>query len=141
VDTTRDELEEIYRTNVFGPFLFAKEAARHWIERGEGGDLITIASTSALKGSATRTAYASSKSAVRAMTECWRDELRRHDVRVMIVNPSEVMTEFASKAGTPREGSDKKLRSKEIADGIIGALRLDRRAFIPEFAVFATNPF
>jgi len=141
VETTLEELEAIYRTNVFGPFLMAKEAARHWIERGEGGDLVTIASTSALKGSATRTAYGSSKAAVRAMSECWRDELRRHDVRVMIVNPSEVMTEFATKAGTPREASDKKLRPREIADAIVGALKLDRRAFVPEFSVFATNPF
>ena len=75
------------------------------------------------------------------MTECWRDELRRHNVRVMIVNPSEVMTEFATKAGAPRDQSDKKLRPQEIADAIIGALKVDSRGFVPEFSVFATNPF
>jgi 3-oxoacyl-[acyl-carrier protein] reductase len=140
VDTTLEELEALYRTNVFGPFLMAREAARHFIERGRG-ELINIASTSALKGSASRTAYGSSKFALRGMTECWRDELRRHNVRVMLVNPSEVMTEFASKAGSPREPSDKKLRAKEIADAIVGALKIDRRGFVPEFSVFATNPF
>jgi len=51
------------------------------------------------------------------------------------------MTEFASKAGSPREASDKKLRPKEIADAIIGALKIDSRGFVPEFSVFATNPF
>jgi 3-oxoacyl-[acyl-carrier protein] reductase len=122
VDTGFDELERLYRTNVYGPFLMTREAARHWIEKGEGGELITIASTSALRGSATRTAYGSSKFAVRGMMECWRDELRRHDVRVMLVNPSEVMTDFADKAGAPREPSEKKLRPREIADAIIGAL-------------------
>jgi 3-oxoacyl-[acyl-carrier protein] reductase len=75
------------------------------------------------------------------MTECWRDELRRHNVRVMLVNPSEVMTDFAAKAGSPREPSEKKLRPKEIADAIIGALKIDSRGFVPEFSVFATNPF
>jgi 3-oxoacyl-[acyl-carrier protein] reductase len=140
VDTTLEELEALYRTNVFGPFLMAREAAKHFIERGRG-ELINIASTSALKGSASRTAYGSSKFALRGMTECWRDELRRHDVRVMLVNPSEVMTEFAAKAGSPREPSDKKLRGKEIADAIVGALKIDRRGFVPEFSVFATNPF
>lgn len=140
VETSLEELESLYRTNVFGPFLMAREAARHFIERG-GGHLINIASTSSLRGSATRTAYGSSKFALRGMTECWRDELRRHDVRVMLVNPSEVMTGFATKAGSPRERSEKKLRPKEIADAIIGALKIDDRGFIPEFAVFATNPF
>ncbi|HSH76430.1 MAG TPA: SDR family oxidoreductase, partial [Longimicrobiales bacterium] len=139
VDTTLEELESLYRTNVFGAFLMAREAARQFIRQGSG-DLINVASTSSQRGSATRTAYGSSKFALRGMSECWRDELRRHNVRVMIVNPSEVMTEFAEKAGERREPSDKKLRPEEIADAIIGALKVDSRGFVPEFSVFATNP-
>lgn len=140
VEMSLEELEGVYRTNVFGAFLMAREAAKHFIERGTG-ELINIASTSALKGSAGRTAYGSSKFALRGMTECWRDELRRHDVRVMLVNPSEVMTDFSAKAGSARERSDKKLRPEEIATAVIGALRVEHRGFVPEFAVFATNPF
>lgn len=140
VETSLEEMESIYRTNVFGPFLMAREAARQFIAQNRG-DLINIASTSATKGSAGRTAYGSSKFALRGMTECWREELRKHNVRVMLVNPSEVMTQFAAKAGAPREESDKKLRPKEIADAVIGVLKLEHRGFIPELSVFATNPF
>lgn len=140
VETSLSELESLYRTNVFGAFLMAREAAKQFIEQGSG-ELINIASTSSLRGSAGRTAYGSSKFALRGMSECWRDELRRHNVRVTLVNPSEVQTEFAAKAGTPREKSDKKLRAKEIADAVVGALKVDSRGFVPEFAVFATNPF
>ena len=140
VDTTLEELEGVYRTNVFGPFLMSREAARQFIKQGSG-ELINISSTSGLKGSAGRTVYGSSKFALRGMTECWRDELRRHNVRVMLVNPSEVMTNFAAKAGVEREASEKKLRPQEIADAILGALKVDSRGFIPEFSVFATNPF
>ena len=140
VDTPLDELKDMYQTNVFGTFLMSREAARQFIKQGSG-ELINISSTSSLKGSSGRTAYGSSKFALRGMTECWRDELRRHDVRVMLVNPSEVMTDFAAKAGVEREPSDKKLRPKEIADAIVGALKVDARGFIPEFSVFATNPF
>ena len=140
VDTTLDELKDMYQTNVFGTFLMAREAAKQFIKQGSG-ELINISSTSSLKGSSGRTAYGSSKFALRGMTECWRDELRRHDVRVMLVNPSEVMTDFAAKAGVERERSDKKLRPKEIADAIVGALKVDARGFIPEFSVFATTTF
>ncbi len=140
VDTTFEELQGVYHTNVFGPFLMAREADRQFIKQGSG-EMINISSTSGLKGSGGRTAYGSSKFALRGMTECWRDELRRHDVRVMLVNPSEVMTDFAAKAGVEREVSDKKLRPREIADAIVGALKVDGRGFIPEFSVFATNPF
>ena len=51
------------------------------------------------------------------------------------------MTQFASKAGGEQQTSAKKLRPEEIADGIVGALKVDSRGFIPEFSVFATNPF
>ena len=140
VEMTLADFEAVYRTNVFGAFLMAREAARHFVEQGFG-NLINISSTSGLKGGRNSTAYSSSKFALRGMTECWRDELRRHNVRVMLVNPSEVVTSFAATAGYPQEASDKKLRASEIADAIVGALKIDDRGFIPEFAVFATNPF
>jgi len=140
VDMTLERLEAVYRTNVFGAFLMAREAAKHFI-RQDSGNLINISSTSGLKGGSGSTAYSSSKFALRGMTECWRDELRRHNVRVMLVNPSEVMTQFSKVAGYDRPQSEKKLRSQEIADAIVGALEIDSRGFIPEFSVFATNPF
>ena len=140
VEMELEELERVYRTNVFGAFLMGREAARHFVNQGSGV-LINISSTSGLKGGRGSTAYSSSKFALRGMTECWRDELRRHDVRVLLVNPSEVVTGFAAKVGFEREDSPKKLRPQEIADAIIGALKIDDRGFIPELSVFATNPF
>lgn len=140
VEMELSDMEEVYRTNVFGAFLMAREAAKVFIRQGSG-HLINISSTSGLKGGRGSTAYSSSKFALRGMTECWRDELRRHDVRVMLVNPSEVLTDFGSKAGFQQEQSPKKLRGQEIADAIVGALKIDDRGFIPEFSVFATNPF
>lgn len=140
VEMELSDLEAVYRTNVFGAFLMAREAAKVFVRQGSG-HLINISSTSGLKGGAGSTAYSSSKFALRGMTECWRAELRRHDVRVMLVNPSEVLTEFADKAGYEQEASPKKLRPREIADAVVGALKVDDRGFIPEFSVFATNPF
>jgi 3-oxoacyl-[acyl-carrier protein] reductase len=140
VEMELSDMEAVYRTNVFGAFLMAREAAKVFVRQGSG-NLVNISSTSGLKGGRSSTAYSSSKFALRGMTECWRDELRRHDVRVMLVNPSEVLTEFGSKAGFRQEASPKKLRGQEIADAIVGALKIDDRGFIPEFSVFATNPF
>ena len=140
VDMQLADLESVYRTNVFGAFLMGREAARQFVAQGSG-ELINISSTSGLRGGSGSTAYSSSKFALRGMTECWRDELRRHNIRVMLVNPSEVLTNFASKVGWDQEPSPKKLRSREIADALVGALKIDNRGFIPEFSVFATNPF
>ncbi len=125
--------EAVWRTNVFGAMLMAREAARHFVRRGSG-NLVNIASTSGLKGDPGSGAYAASKFALRGLSECWRAELRRHNVRVFCICPSEVVLDAARQ--TPS-----KLRPKEIADALLGALRMDDRGFLPEFAVFATNPF
>ena len=140
VDMELATLEAVYRTNVFGAFLMARAAARRFIEQ-DSGQLINISSTSGLKGGRGATAYSSSKFALRGMTECWRDELRRHNVRVMLVNPSEVITNFSAVAGYEQQPSPKKLRPEDIAAAVVGALKVDDRGFVPEFSVFATNPF
>ena len=140
VETSLEDLESVFRTNVYGAFLMAREASKHFIEQGSG-NLVNISSTSGLKGGRGGTVYSSSKFALRGMTECWRDELRRHNVRVILVNPSEVQTAFFGKLGREQETSPKKLRPQEIADAIVGVLEIDDRGFIPELSVFATNPF
>lgn len=140
IEMDLEDIESVYRTNVFGAFLMGREAARQFVKQGSG-ELINISSTSGLRGGRGSTAYSSSKFALRGMTECWRDELRRHNVRVMLVNPSEVLTGFAGKLGREQAVSEKKLRAEEIAVAIVGALKVDNRGFIPEFSVFATNPF
>ncbi len=140
VEIDREEFEAVFATNVTGAMLMGREAARHFVKQ-ESGVLINISSTSGLSGGPTSSAYSGSKFALRGMTECWRAELRPHNVRVMLVNPSEVQTGFFAKIGKQQELSPKKLRAEEIAAAIVGALEIDDRGFIPEFSVFATNPF
>ena len=140
VDLDKEKFEAVFATNVTGAMLMGREAARHLVEQ-ESGVIVNISSTSGLAGGQTSSAYSGSKFALRGMTECWRAELRPHNIRVMLVNPSEVQTEFFGKIGKKQELSPKKLRADEIATAIVGALEIDDRGFIPEFSVFATNPF
>lgn len=147
IDPRRFEL--VWRTNVLGAMLVAKEAASRFVER-KRGTLVNVGSTSALRGSANVSPYTATKFALRGMTEAWRRELRPHNVRVMLVNPSEVMTNFASaRVGSDGERQDKtytqdeqvsKLRGDEIAQAITSLLTLDERALITEVEVWATNP-
>ena len=133
------DFREVMETNVFGAMLMAKEAARHFVEHG-GGNIINVSSTAGSRGFAGGTAYTASKFALGAMTECWRAELRKHEVRVMQVNPSEVLTDFGKTAGYEQKQSEKKLRPLEIAHAIKSMLEMDDRGFITELTVFATNP-
>ena len=74
------------------------------------------------------------------MTECWRAELRQHNIRVILVNPSEVPTAFNQPGRIERPDEPSKLTSDEIAHTIKATLQMDNRGFIPEVTVWATNP-
>ncbi len=140
VELDTKQFERVFAVNVTGAMLMGRAAARIFVAQ-DRGVIINISSTSGLAGGKGSSAYSSSKFALRGMTECWRAELRPHNVRVMLVNPSEVQTPFFAKVGMEQSLSEKKLRPEEIASAIVGALEIDDRGFIPEFSVFATNPF
>jgi 3-oxoacyl-[acyl-carrier protein] reductase len=139
METKLAEMKHLYATNVFGAMLVARESVRHFIRRG-GGNIVNVSSTAGSKGFAGGTMYASSKFALSGMTECWRAELRKHDIRVMQVNPSEVVTEFFSAMGQEREPNPTKLRPIEIAHAVASMLEMDDRGFVTDLTVWATNP-
>ena len=100
VETTLEDMQRVYATNVFGAMLVARESARHFVSRNRG-NIVNVASTAGQRGFAGGTAYSSSKFALAGLTECWRAELRKHNIRVMQINPSEVQTEFVAASGRP----------------------------------------
>lgn len=136
LDTDLHAMQQLFATNVFGAMVVARESARHFVAR-KRGNIINMSSSAGVRGFAGGTAYAASKFAVSGMTECWRAELRKHDIRVMQINPSEVQTDFF-RGGRPQ--SDRKLRAQEIAHAALSMLEMDDRGFITELSVWATNP-
>jgi len=139
-DLKLSDLESVYRVNVFGSALMASRAAALF-KKQNYGHIVNIGSTSALKGEARSTVYSATKFALRAMTQAWQAELRKYNVRVIQINPSEVATVFGSDNHVERKAADNKLRSDEIAYTIKAVLEMDDRGFIPELSVWATNPW
>ena len=102
------------------------------------GSIINISSIAGFSGSAPCFAYGASKWAVRGISQCWQAELRPHGIRVICICPSEVQTNFGGKFG---RNNPNKLYAADIADTIMAALSMPRRALWPELAVFANNPW
>ncbi|MFT7611356.1 MAG: 3-oxoacyl-[acyl-carrier protein] reductase [Parvicellaceae bacterium] len=139
-DVTVEDLQSVYATNVFGLTMLTQEIIKTF-KTQEHGNIINIGSTASKKGFARGTVYAASKFAVRGMTQCWQAELRKFNIRVALVNPSEVATAFASEERLEREEADNKLGSLEIAHSIISLLEMRDKGFVPEIDIWATNPF
>src|ERR1051326_3762671 len=139
VDMDKASFEAVFATNVTGAMLMGREAAKHFIHQNHG-NIINVCSTASLRGAANGTAYYASKFALRGMTECWRAELRQYNIRVFLLNPSEVLTSFAATAGYEQKENPTKLRSEDIAHMVRAMLEMDDRGFTPELTIFATNP-
>ena len=139
-DIDAEKFTEVYKTNVLGAALCGREAAKIF-KKQSYGNIVNIASTAALKGFAAGSPYVATKFALRGMSECWRAELRKFNVRVILINPSEVQTDFKINSGRAEaQFNPTKLIAGDIAHAVISALEMDDRGFIPELTVFATNP-
>lgn len=141
VDTSVADFQRLWEVNVEGAFLCGQRAARYFIQQSSG-NIVNIASTASQRGYANGTAYVATKFALAGMTECWRAELRQHNVRVMQVNPSEVITDFFARAGSsaPQKNVERKLKPSEIAHVVLAMLTMNDVGFITQASVWATNP-
>jgi 3-oxoacyl-[acyl-carrier protein] reductase len=142
IELTADEFFRVWQTNVLGAMLVARESAKYFVGRSYG-NIVNISSTAGQRGFANGSAYCSSKFAVHALTECWRAELRQHNIRVMQVNPSEVLTSFGEGQSSPassRPDNPTKLHASDIAHLIVSMLEIEDRGFVTESTIWATNP-
>jgi 3-oxoacyl-[acyl-carrier protein] reductase len=140
VELSSEEFFQVWQTNVLGAMVVARESAKHFIGRSYG-NVVNLSSTAGQRGFANGTAYCASKFAVQAMTECWRAELRQHNIRVMQVNPSEVLTSFGDdEASQGKADNPSKLHAQDIAQLIASMLEIDDRGFVTDSTIWATNP-
>jgi NAD(P)-dependent dehydrogenase (short-subunit alcohol dehydrogenase family) len=86
------ELEEenwdfVHTVNLKAPMLLLKYVARHMIDRGGGGRIVNISSSSAFRARNSPTAYATSKAAIVQLTRCAAAELGPHNINVNAIAP------------------------------------------------------
>lgn len=90
------EWRRVMAVNLDGAFLCFREASRHMVERGEGGSLVAVSSTSAIDGAPRMQHYAASKAALLAMIRGLAVELARHGIRCNSLLPGWTDTDMMS---------------------------------------------
>ena len=86
------DLEAMLRTNVIGPFLCTR-AALPWL-KVRGGSIVNIGSTVVPRAPRNRFGYVATKGAVEAMSRALAGDLGPHHIRVNVVRPGIVPSEF-----------------------------------------------
>ena len=144
---TSDEAqwEALYRTNVLGAGHLMRQAGGYLKERG-GGDVVALGSVVGRNISPVSAVYGSTKFAVAGMVEGLRRELCGHGVRVTLVMPGIVTSEFQQVAGYNEEDFGKfaaqfgkLLEPGDLAEGIRWLLTLPSHVHVNEITIRPTG--
>jgi 3-oxoacyl-[acyl-carrier protein] reductase len=95
-DVTEKQFHRMFDTNVLGPILATREAAKYL---GEGGSVINVGSVASTSGPAASAVYSATKGALDSVTRALANELGPKKIRVNSVNPGPVETEGVHAAG------------------------------------------
>lgn len=102
-------LERLFRINVVGSFLCAREAVRRMSTRhgGSGGAIVNVSSVAARLGSPGQYVdYAASKGAIDTFTTGLAKEVGDQGIRVNAVRPGLIDTELHASGGMPTRAFD-----------------------------------
>jgi NAD(P)-dependent dehydrogenase (short-subunit alcohol dehydrogenase family) len=87
IDTEIASWQRVLRTNLDGSFLCTRAAARHMVDRGEGGSMVIVSSIISRYGGAGQAAYTTSKMGLIGLGRTLAVELARYNIRCNILIP------------------------------------------------------
>jgi NADP-dependent 3-hydroxy acid dehydrogenase YdfG len=139
-DETASQIKEIIDLNVFGLIYITNLCVADLIKNK--GSIVNISSVAGRKGFQGLSVYCASKWAVVGFTESLRDELCSKNVRVMVVEPGLVDTDWGENlpdSFKEYKASVDMLDAKDVADTIVTALELPQKVSLNEILIRPTN--
>jgi NADP-dependent 3-hydroxy acid dehydrogenase YdfG len=130
------DFDRMFAINMRGVFLCTRAVLPHMKNRKSGAiiNISSLAGKNFFKGGS---GYAATKWALNGFTKCLMLEAREYNIRVSVICPGSVDTEFS-----PHNGKDptKILQPQDVADAVLTVLRLPPNALMSEVDLRPTNP-
>lgn len=139
VDSTLTEFKDQVDVNLFGVYNFTKAVVPFMIKQ-TSGNIINISSLAGKNSFIGGAMYSASKFALMGFSRSLMLELREFNIRVILICPGSVDTEFFVESGHPAPNQEKVLRPEDIAETVIAVIKLPPRAMISEVDIRPTNP-
>lgn len=99
-DFENEKLEQVFRTNVYGPMFAMRKAVRVFQTQGDGGNIINVASLGAMRSCA-GAIYCASKAAVVSLTKNTSFMYQQDGIRCNAIAPGGISTEIGGSMGMP----------------------------------------
>ena len=117
------QIRDMVDTNLV-QHLFIARTFLPRIKKLNSGDLIIIGSEAALSGGKRGAVYSACKFGLRGLAQSLRDECSTHGVRVSLINPGMVSTEFFDDLNfSPGPDASNHLRADDIAQAVVMVLK------------------
>jgi len=132
--------DEMFGVNLRGVFLATREALPHLRKAGESF-VINVASLAGKNAFVNGGGYTATKWGLRAFSQCLMLEERQFGVRVLVVCPGSVDTEFAAgRSGSLHSKKKEIIMPEDVAETIIMSLQMPQRTMVSEIDIRPTNP-
>lgn len=123
LDTSEKEFDGMFNTNMKGVFFSFLEVIPVMKKQKEG-QIINISSAAGLRGEPMIAVYASTKAALNAFSEGVAREVRNEGIKISVLAPASVATDFASnftgeRKPNPASKAKKKLAVDEVAQAVV----------------------
>ncbi len=120
VETTAEEYDEMMDTNVRSTFLFSRHAVPVMTEQ-KSGTVLIISSMAGIYGFAGEAVYCATKFAQVGFAQALDKELRQQGIKVGVICPGGVKTEFALGKGRTEAGvgSSTMLEPEDVASAVL----------------------
>lgn len=120
VETSVADYDAMMDTNMQSTFLFTRHTVPSMLERG-AGSIINVSSMAGVMGFPGEAAYCATKFAQVGFTQALDRELRPRGIKVGVVCPGGVKTEFAIGSGRTEEGvaASDMLDPDEVAEAVL----------------------
>lgn len=119
LEQSEENWDRVQTINLKAPFRMIQEVARHMIERGGGGRIVNVTSSSGHRARRSMAPYGAAKAGLTQLTRTAAADLGKYDINVNAVAPGVTMTPMTRMIG------DEADFKKVIAEGPLSNL-LDR---------------
>lgn len=123
--------DNVLDTNLKGVFLVSKEVIPGMIHR-RNGHIINIGSLAGKSAFAGGSVYCASKWGLLGLSYSMAEELRAHGIRVSVICPGSVATEFSPHAG---KDARKMLRPSDVVHAVAAVVTQAPESFISEILI------
>jgi 3-oxoacyl-[acyl-carrier protein] reductase len=130
-EKTEEEWDRVLNTNAKSVFLVSRAVVPGMMRQG-GGDIINVSSLAGRNAFAGGGLYCASKWAVQGLSGCMAEDLRDHGIRVSVICPGSVATEFS---GRGMKEAGKALQPDDVAHAVAAVVTQRSGSFMSEIHI------